>query len=104
VDRPRGSGLFPLLPARGEARRDLEAAALESLARDRDRDAVRRARRVARRRAFDLEPAAGRVHGIVQVADVTRLVAESARDVWIRSFLERGRDERKRDQETGDQD
>ena len=88
VEAPR-PGLPPLLFAAGKARRDLEAASSQTRTADGDRDGVGLSRRERRGNTVECDRAAGRVDGVVEVAEVAGLFTESAGHVGIRSFLER---------------
>ena len=71
-----------------EARGDLEAAAAEPFAADRHGELVRLPGRVSRRHTLERDRAAWRVDRIVEVTQVTRLLAEAAGHVGVRAFLE----------------
>src|SRR6185295_19537238 len=88
VERLPGARLFAALPAGGEARRDLEAAAAQPVTADRHRHLIALARRIRRRDALERDRPAGRVHRVVEVTEMARLFAEATGYVRIRSFFE----------------
>jgi virginiamycin B lyase len=98
VARLPHAGLLSLLFPAPESRGDFEAAPPEPIAVDRDRDGIGVSWFVLQGNAVERDRAPGRIDGIVEVAEVARLFAETAGDIRIRPFLEGRRDERPADQ------